>query len=135
MSNARVTKGFSLSELLLVCAILGIIGGIAIPSFLGQRERARLIGDAKANAQVLNMLLEARRSEFGVFGSNNVSYSWTQASPTNSLLPTFAPKGNSKMDYTITIQSSGMAYLLEVKDPNKSNKVIWKTNQNGSSLM
>jgi len=41
MPSSTRSHGFSLIELLLVLAIIGILGGIAIPSFMGQRKRAR----------------------------------------------------------------------------------------------
>ena len=42
----RSTNGFTLIELMLVIAILGIIAAIALPSFLGQIQKARR-SDAK----------------------------------------------------------------------------------------
>ena len=59
MPNPVRSRGFTLIEAMLVVAIIGIISAIAIPSFLGQRRRARTIGDAIANAKVLQMALES----------------------------------------------------------------------------
>ena len=76
MPRNRKTLGFSLVEMLLVVALIGIISAIAIPSYLGQRSRARLIGDAQSNAQALRMQLETLKADTGTYGAAG-AYTWT----------------------------------------------------------
>lgn len=139
---ARIRKnGFTLIELLLVLGLIGIISMIAIPSFMGQRRRARLIGDAKANAQVMAMQLETQRADLGIYGLADAKYGWTTDAtlpsgfnaPPASFLPSFSPKGNSKMKFGVAIGSTGISYTISVFDPAVSNTAaIMTLNQAGS---
>ncbi|BDU73373.1 type IV pilin protein [Mesoterricola silvestris] len=132
-------QGFSLVELLLVLAIIGIISAIAIPSFLGQRRRARVVGDAQANAAVLRMQLETRRADTGTYGSNGVTYTWTGTSApaaSTSPAPNFVvSKNTTKMNYSLLITGNGLSYVLTVTDPTLASAQVLTTNQNGSTVV
>ena len=135
MLKRNRTKGFTLVELLFVITILGIIVGIAVPKFIGQRQRARVIGDAKANATIIRMNLEARKAEMGVYGPpGTTTYKADGTLPEPDLIPSFRPKGNSKMDYKIEIDNDGLKYMIEVTDPARSNAVLAKFDQNGEVI-
>ena len=48
----RGNKGFTLVELLIVIATIGLLAGIAIPMFLGQRTKA-MMTEARTNIQIM----------------------------------------------------------------------------------
>ena len=49
------TKGFTLIEVMVVIAILGIIALIAIPRFAGVQERSRVNADASTAGQIIKI--------------------------------------------------------------------------------
>ena len=74
---SRLTRGFTLIELVIVIAILTVIAGIAIPAYNGYIREAR-ITSARINIEPLRLALEDHWLDNGVF----VEGVWTSGSQT-----------------------------------------------------
>jgi type IV pilus assembly protein PilA len=74
--------GFTLIELMIVVAIIGILAAIAIPNFLRFQLRSR-VGEGKTNIAAIRTAEESYNAEYGVYVAA-VAAPATPATPTNS---------------------------------------------------
>lgn len=126
----RRRNAFTLIEILVVLAIIGIISAIAIPSYLGQRRRARVIGDAGANCRAIALAMESYKSDNGNYGQDGWTITWnfqstqphyapapTLAGFTVNPLGGYAPSGNSGISFQLQVGLNGLQYTLDATDP------------------
>jgi prepilin-type N-terminal cleavage/methylation domain-containing protein len=154
MIRSRKSQGFSLIEILLVLAIIGIISGIAIPAFLGQRRRARVIGDALSNARGVSMAMEQFKADSGSYGPVGATARWTPASNIPALVgfaanpcPNFRPQANTRMNFLIQVGTTldpatgviaaggtGRNYTISISDSvDATNTIFVEMNEDGAT--
>ena len=62
-------KGFTLIELMIVVAIIGILASIALPNYVNMRKKS-MSAEAKTNLGDLRMMMEAYHVEYNVYSND-----------------------------------------------------------------
>jgi prepilin-type N-terminal cleavage/methylation domain-containing protein len=132
MRNGKEEKGFTLVELLLVIAIIGILAGIAVPLYLGERTKAAQT-EAKSNLQALRLLEEQFFAENACYYKNssgdcangNINTTLVGGKVTFTFLPGFKPGDDNSLKFRYMIVVSGTpsasAYRAEANGKNGTN--------------
>ena len=94
-------EGFTLIELMIVVAIIGILAAIAIPNFLRFQLRSKT-GEAKANLAAIRTAEEGYFSEYGIYVGTPVTPPGTVPSNRKNLWPAPAvpPVGFDQMGWS-----------------------------------
>jgi type IV pilus assembly protein PilA len=77
----RKEKGFTLIELMIVVAIIGILAAIAIPNFLRYQAKAKQ-SEAKTNLGGIYTSQIAYKAEYDVYQSDVLSLDWAASGST-----------------------------------------------------
>lgn len=104
-------KGFTLTELLIVIAIIGILAAIAIPAYVGQQKRAART-EAYSNLQNLRLLEEQFFAENGCYYKvvttcTNATIDGVANIQASTFLPGFKPGDEASLGYRYKIDTTG----------------------------
>ena len=97
-------KGFTLIELMIVIAIIGILAAIAIPNFLRFQAKSKQ-AEAKTNLGAIGTTAEAYRAEFDTYVTDWASLGW-------------AASGTPRYSYGFNLlEYPGPAAIVAAHDP------------------
>jgi type IV pilus assembly protein PilA len=135
MTSAARMRGFTLIEMMIVVAIVGILAATAIPNFRRFQLRSKS-SEAKVNLGAIRTAEMAAISEFGAFipaPPSPASYGGRRAIPFTDTGPAganfqalgFVPEGSVFFNYSVTV--AGPAFTAEAAADIDGNSVpqIW----------
>jgi type IV pilus assembly protein PilA len=120
----KLTKAFTLIELMIVVAIIGILAAIAIPNFVKFQCRSKQ-SEAKTNLKAMFTAQETYRSEYDTYWALP-AIGATSGTFTNDL--GFVPKGQ-KIRYEYTTQAGTNVFTSIATGHNDVSGDTWQVNE------
>ena len=110
----RNNKGFTLIELMIVVAIIGILAAIAIPNFLRFQLKSKT-SEGKVNLAAIRTAEESYLAEFGSYVSaaaqpgapGSTKQNWPSPAPAGFSTMGWGPEGAVFFEYAITTSNGG----------------------------
>lgn len=112
MKKMFTKKGFTLVELLIVIAIIGVLSALLMANFIGVRQRAR-DAQRKSDLRQIQSALELYRSDVGNYPSD-VEFGGKLANPTdeNTAYMQKVPTDPVNSGYSYSYSSDNASYYL-----------------------
>ncbi|WP_201617034.1 pilin [Psychrobacter immobilis] len=117
-------KGFTLIELMIVIAIIGILAAIALPAYQDYTKRARM-------GEALSLGSGAKTSVTEFYSSNN---SWPADNAAAGLAAAGTIKGNAVDSVTVNDGKIEIIVNSKVADDTSTNKLILSPSANAGSV-
>jgi hypothetical protein len=97
-----------------------------------QERRSKLEADAQANIKAIMAILDQRKADTGFYGQpQTYTYKSNGQRPKMDLLPGYFSMGDSKLDFTVTIDRTGLAYTIAATDPSQKGATVLTADQSG----
>lgn len=126
-------KGFTLIELMIVVAIIGILAAIAIPNFLSYQCKSKQ-AEAKTNLGAIANSMETYMAEYNTYATEAKEAAW--AADKNSELPEIGwqSKGNTKYEYLVEggtpVNGQNTTFVAEAKGTISGGSDVWRIDNN-----